>query len=127
MHRPLRLLSCIPAALLGLSLAGCGGGVSGMFKGSGTTYPPVDPAAVKVVESKELMTESYVELGVARGKAPTAQQAVDAAKFHCAQRGGGNLLIMNTAPFQSDGRWSVDATCARTEGAPSRAGGRAPR
>ena len=57
------------------------------------------------------MTGTYNELGIARGSAPTAQQAVDQAKVHCGQHGGTHL-IMNTKPFQSGSSYKVDATCA---------------
>jgi hypothetical protein len=58
------------------------------------------------------MTGAFTELGIAKGSAPSAQQAVDQAKIHCG-RAGGNYLIMNTEPFQSGSSWTVDATCAK--------------
>ena len=68
-------------------------------------------AKVKTVASKDAMPAGYVELGIAKGTAPTAQQAVDQAKIHCAQHGG-TFLIMNVEPFQSGSSFQVDATCA---------------
>jgi hypothetical protein len=95
-----------------LVLSACAGGVSGSFRGTGAAAgPPVAASAVKVVASKADMTGSYTELGIAKGSAPTAQQAVDQAKIHCGQHGG-TYLIMNTQPFQSGSSWAVDATCA---------------
>jgi hypothetical protein len=95
-----------------LALSACAGGVSGSFRGNGgASGPPVAASAVKVVASKADMTGAYTELGIAKGSAPTAQQAVDQAKFHCGQHGG-TYLIMNTQPFQSGSSWAVDATCA---------------
>lgn len=98
---------------LSLVLSACAGGVSGSFRGNGS--PPgkaVPPAKVKVVANKEAMTGAHTELGIAKGSAPTAQQAVDQAKIHCG-KAGGNYLIMNTEPFQSGSSWTVDATCAK--------------
>lgn len=98
---------------LSLVLSACAGGVSGSFRGNG--QPPgkaVPPQKVKVVASKDAMTGAHTELGIAKGSAPTAQQAVDQAKIHCG-RAGGNFLIMNTEPFQSGSSWTVDATCAK--------------
>jgi hypothetical protein len=100
------------ALSLALTLtSACAGGVSGSFRGNGNTARPVPVAQVKTVASKDAMPTGYVELGIAKGSAPTAQQAVDQAKIHCAKHGG-NHLIMNTEPFQSGSNYSVDATCA---------------
>ncbi|MEZ4452168.1 MAG: hypothetical protein R3B09_22070 [Nannocystaceae bacterium] len=107
---------------LAFGLGACGG-TSGMFKGKGTGQPR-DPANVRVVHSKDDLKESYKELGVARAKAATAQEAVDLAKQQCARGGGGDLLIMNTEPFQSGDVWRVDATCGLSESAaPAQGGG----
>lgn len=109
-------------------LLACGGGTSGMFKGQGTGRP-LPPNEVKVAESKASVADvQYTELGVARGRAATAEQAVEQAKFHCARAGGGNLLILNTAPFVSDNSWRIDATCALRKGtAQARSNGRQPK
>ena len=107
--RPLMFTLGLSSAL---ALSACAGGVSGSFRGNGgTAGPPVAASAVKVVASKADMTAAYTELGIAKGSAPTAQQAVDQAKFHCGQHGG-TYLIMNTEPFLSGSSYSVDATCA---------------
>lgn len=104
-----------PTLLLSSSLVlgACAGGYSGQFKGNGTSTGRVVPASqVKTVASKDDAANiTYTELGIAKGSAPTAQEAVDQAKIHCG-RGGGNLLILNTPPFQSGSNWSADATCA---------------
>ena len=120
--------SIIQKFLLVAPFLACGGGTSGMFKGNGTEHP-LSPNAVKVAESKNTVADiQYTELGVARGTAPTAAQAIDQAKFHCAQTGGGNLLILNTAPFTSDNNWRVDATCALRKGSgQTSSGGRQPK
>jgi hypothetical protein len=98
---------------LSLVLSACAGGVSGSFRGNGGPIgPAVPPSKVKVVANKDAMTGTHTELGIAKGSAPTAQQAVDQAKIHCG-KAGGNYLIMNTEPFQSGSSWSVDATCAK--------------
>lgn len=100
--------------VLSLSLAltsACAGGTGGSFRGNGTQAKPVPVAKVKTVASKDAMPAGYVELGIAKGTAPTAQQAVDQAKIHCA-RHGGTFLIMNVEPFQSGSSFQVDATCA---------------
>lgn len=109
------VLSLTLALPLALSLGACGG-TSGMFKGKGTGQPR-DPSQVRVVRSKDDLKETYKELGVARSKAASAQEAVDLAKQHCARSGGGDLLIMNTEPFQSGEVWRVDATCGLSESA----------
>ena len=107
--RPLMFTLSLSSAL---ALSACAGGVSGSFRGKGgQAGPPVAPSAVKVVASKADMTASYTELGIAKGSAPTAQQAVDQAKIHCGQNGG-SYLILNTPPFLSGNSWSADATCA---------------
>ena len=107
--RPLMFTLSLSSAL---ALSACAGGVSGSFRGKGgQAGPPVAPSAVKVVASKADMTASYTELGIAKGSAPTAQQAVDQAKIHCAQHGG-TYLIMNVEPFQSGSNFTVDAACA---------------
>jgi hypothetical protein len=106
--RPLLLSLSLSALAL---MPACAGGVGGSFRGNGTTARPVAPAKVKVVASKADMTGAYTELGIAKGHAPTAQQAVDQAKNHCG-RAGGTFLIMNTEPFQSGSSFQVDATCA---------------
>lgn len=106
--RPLMFTLSLSSAL---ALSACAGGVSGSFRGNGTQgLAPVAPANIKVVASKADLTGNYTELGIAKGSAPTAQQAVDQAKNHCGQHGG-NLLVMNTQPFQSGSSWSVDASC----------------
>lgn len=92
-----------------LALSACGG-ISGQFKGK-SLGSPVPTSQVQTVRSKADVSGSYTELGIAKGSAPTAQEAVDQAKLHCG-RAGGNLLIMNTDPFQSGKSWSADATCA---------------
>lgn len=104
-----------PSLLLSsaLVLGACAGGYSGQFKGNGTTTGRSVPAAqVKTIASKDAASGmTYTELGIAKGAAPTAQEAIDQAKIHCGNAGG-NLLIMNTDPFQSGSRWLADATCA---------------
>ncbi|MCA9634783.1 MAG: hypothetical protein KC420_01980 [Myxococcales bacterium] len=119
MRRITASLSLLSA--LALALPACGG-TSGGFRGNGTGVP-ADPAKVQVVRSKDDLSAPYKELGVARAKAPSAQEAVDLAKRHCAQGGGGDLLIMNTEPFQSGDTWRVDATCALSEGGAASQGG----
>ncbi len=116
--------------LSAVALTACAGGVSGSFRGNGVIGSnAVTAGDVKVVASKDAMTGSYTELGIARGSAPTAQQAVDQAKSHCA-RHGGNFLIMNTEPFQSGQSFKVDATCATNgptqKGSPSGSSGGRP-
>jgi len=107
--RPLMFTLSLSSAL---ALSACAGGVSGSFRGNGgNAGPPVAPASVKVVASKADMTAAYTELGIAKGSAPTAQEAVDQAKIHCG-RAGGTYLILNTPPFQSGNSWAADATCA---------------
>lgn len=96
---------------LALALGGCAGGYTGQFNGKGTGQR-VPASQVKTVASKEALAgTTYKELGIAKGKAPTAQEAVDVAKQHCGLNGG-NLLILNTEPYQSGKRWIADATCA---------------
>ncbi|MCA9716323.1 MAG: hypothetical protein KC468_16705 [Myxococcales bacterium] len=101
-----------------------------MFKGNGTRAAPVPANQVRVAQSRDAVSEEFTELGVTRAKAPSAQEAVDLAKQKCGQAGGGNLLILNTPPFESNGSWRVDASCVRTKNAPAAApsgsGGRAP-
>lgn len=107
--RPLMFTLSLSSAL---ALSACAGGVSGSFRGNGgAAGPPVAATAVKVAASKADMTGAYTEIGIAKGSAPTAQQAVDQAKIHCGQHGG-NYLILNTPPFQSGSTWAADATCA---------------
>lgn len=96
---------------LSLALTSACGGVSGSFRGNGVSAPAVPVSKVKVVANKDAMPTGYTELGIAKGSAGTAQEAVDQAKHHCASHGG-NYLIMNTEPFQSGKNWSADATCA---------------
>jgi hypothetical protein len=92
----------------------CAGGVSGGFKGNGASARPVPASDVKVIANKGAMTGTYNEIGIARGSAPTAQQAADQARIHCGQHGGTHL-IMNTEPFLSGSVYKVDATCATTQ------------
>ena len=92
--RPLMFTLSLSSAL---ALSACAGGVSGSFRGKGgQAGPPVAPSAVKVVASKADMTGSYTELGIAKGSAPTAQQAVD----HYGWVTAGEMLVMsaNAAP-----------------------------
>ena len=105
-----------------LVLGACAGGYSGQFKGKGTGRS-VSASKVKTFASKDAVSGAYTELGIAKGSAPTAQEAVEQAKFHCGKNGG-NMLIMNTQPFQSGASWQADATCA-TDTAPATGGGAA--
>ena len=117
-----------PSLLLSsaLVLGGCAGGYSGQFKGNGTNTGRRVPASqVKTFASKDdAASLTYTELGIAKGSAPSAQEAVDQAKIHCGQ-GGGNMLILNAQPFQSGSSWVADATCA-AEGVVGGAAGSAP-
>ncbi|HGG56761.1 MAG TPA: hypothetical protein ENK31_03070 [Nannocystis exedens] len=113
MRRLLFSSSLLSALALALALPACGGN-SGSFNGNGTGVP-VDPAQVQVVHSKDDLTEPYKELGTAKAKAATADDALDLAKQHCGRTGGGDLLILNTEPFQSGSVWRVDATCAKSD------------
>lgn len=110
--RPLVTISALLTAVC--LLPACG--TTSFFKGQGSGYS-FDPSVVQVVHSKDDISTPYKEVGLARAKAATAQQAVDMAKERCAHAGGGDLLIMNTEPFQSGDRWHVDATCAISESA----------
>lgn len=103
-----------------LVLGACAGGYSGQFKGKGTGRS-VPASKVKTFASKDAVSGAYTELGIAKGSAPTAQEAVEQAKFHCGKNGG-DMLIMNTEPFQSGSSYVVDATCA-TDGAAGASGG----
>lgn len=115
--RTIKHLSLLAVASLALSsLAGCTYSTS--FKGNGKTMSPVPANQVTVAQSKDVVTDPFTQLGVVRTKAPTAQEAVDNAKRPCGQAGG-DLLIMNTPPFESNGSWRVDATCGRTNNAPA--------
>ncbi len=121
--RHLLLTSLLLSSALGLGA--CAGGYSGSFrsfKGHGAGRP-VAASQVKTFADKASVGVAYTELGIAKGKAPTAQEAVEQAKFHCGQNGG-NMLIMNTQPFQSGASWQADATCA-TDTAPATGGGAA--
>ncbi len=114
--RSIHHFSILAVATIALSsLSGCA--YSSSFRGNGTTMSAVPANQVTVAQSKEVVTDPFTELGVARTKAPTAQEAVDRAKQSCGQVGG-DLLIMNTPPFESKG-WRVDATCGRTNNAPA--------
>lgn len=111
-----------------LALSACAGGYSGSFRsfrGQGQGRP-VPAAQVKTFADKASVGGEYTELGIAKGKAPSAQEAIEQAKFHCGQNGG-NMLIMNTQPFQSGASWLADATCATngaaTTGTPSTVSG----
>ncbi|HFE45253.1 MAG TPA: hypothetical protein ENJ18_07125 [Nannocystis exedens] len=107
------LFSSSLLSALALALPACGGN-SGSFNGNGTGVP-VDPGQVQVVRSKDDLTEPYKELGTAKAKAATADDALDLAKQHCGRTGGGDLLILNTEPFQSGSVWRVDAICAKSD------------
>jgi hypothetical protein len=110
--------------LFALVLAGCAGGYSGSFKSNNNSSAAgrVPASQVQTVASKEALGDrAYTELGIAKGKAPTAQEAVDLAKQHCGQHGG-NLLIMNTEPYLSGKRYIADATCATDGTAPANKG-----
>ena len=113
MRRLLASSSLLSALALALALPACGG-TSGGFRGDGTGVP-VAASQVQVVNSKDDLSEPYKELGTARAKAPSAEDAVELAKEHCGTGGGGDLLIMNTEPFQSGSVWRVDATCAKSD------------
>ena len=103
-----------------LALGACAGGYSGKFKGNGTGAR-VPASQVKTVASKDALGDTaYTQLGTAIGKAPSAQEAVDLAKEHCGMNGG-NLLILNTQPYQSGSRWIADAACGTDGAAPKAA------
>ncbi|WAS94090.1 hypothetical protein [Nannocystis punicea] len=105
---------------LALALGACAGGYSGKFKGNGTGAR-VPASQVKTVANKDALGDTaYTTLGTAIGKAPTAQEAVDMAKQHCGMNGG-NLLILNTEPYQSGSRYIADAACATDGSAPKAA------
>jgi len=111
MRRSLLSLSILSA--LSFVVPACGG-TSGGFRGNGTGIP-VDSAQVQVVNSKDELSDPYKELGTVRAKAPSAEEAIAHAKEHCGRGGGGDLLIMNTEPFQSGSVWRVDASCAKSD------------
>jgi hypothetical protein len=113
MRRLLVPFTLLPALALALAAPACSG-PSGSFRGNGTGVP-VDPGQVRVINSKDDLNEPYKELGIAKAKGPSAADAVDLAKQHCGSGGGGDLLIMNTEPFQSGSVWRVDATCAKSD------------
>ncbi len=96
-----------------LALSACAGGYSGSFRSfrGKSQGRPVAASQVKTFADKASVGGEYTELGIAKGKAPTAQEAIEQAKFHCGQNGG-NMLIMNTQPFQSGASFLADATCA---------------
>ncbi len=113
MRRLLFSSSLLSVFALALALPACGG-TSGAFNGNGTGIP-VDPTLVQVVHSKDDLGEPYKELGTAKAKAASADEALELAKEHCGRTGGGDLLILNTEPFQSGSVWRVDAICAKSD------------
>ena len=113
MRRLFPLSSLLSVFALALALPACGG-TSGAFNGNGTGVP-IDPALVQVVHSKDDLSDPYKELGTAKAKAASADEALELAKEHCGRTGGGDLLILSTEPFQSGSVWRVDATCAKSD------------
>jgi hypothetical protein len=73
--------------------------------------PPVAPADVLVVKSRDDLVSSWTELGAYRGKAPTVNEAMDMAKEQCGANGA-NLYILNVEPYASGGGFRVDGICA---------------
>ena len=73
--------------------------------------PPVAPANVLVVKSRDNLSSQWTEIGTYRGKAPTVVEAMDIAKEQCGAKGA-NLYILNVEPYASGGGFRVDGICA---------------
>lgn len=79
-----------------------------------TDAPPVAPADVKIVKSRDDLVSAWTELGAYRGKAPTVTEAMDMAKEQCGANGA-DLYILDVEPYASGGGFRVDGICARRE------------
>lgn len=73
--------------------------------------PPVAPADVKIVKSRDNLTSGFTELGTYRGKAPSVTEAMDIAKEQCGSHGA-NLYILDVEPFASGGGFRIEGVCA---------------
>ncbi len=107
-----RLLPVLTLALVASStLVGCA--YKSSYRQTNFDLQPqaVPTAKVKVVKSKDNLTNAYTELGIYRGRAPTVKEAMDVAKNQCG-REGGELYILNVEPYESGGTWNIDGVCA---------------
>lgn len=93
------------------SLAGCAYKSSYRQTNFDLQTQPVPQEQVKVVKSPDDLQSEYTEIGLYRGRAPTAKEALDVAKNQCG-REGAELYVLNVEPYESGGVWNVDGVCA---------------
>ncbi len=114
-----RLVPVLTLALVASSsLVGCAYKSSYRQTNFDTQTQPVPAGEVRVVKSKDDLSNAYTELGIYRGRAPTVKEAMDVAKNQCG-REGAELYVLNVEPYESGGTWNVDGVCAVFASAPA--------
>lgn len=79
---------------------------------SSKTYAPTSPSTVKVVDADDDAAEDYTALGEYRGKAPTADEALENAKKRCGEAGA-HMYVLFAEPFPAGSGYEVRGMCAR--------------
>ena len=112
-----RLALC--GALLGVAVAavpGCSRAYRSSYKPlSEALQPPaVDASDVQVLPEGIAAPAHAIELGTYRGRAPTRDEVIEAARRRCGEVGGRYLLVRSQGPRDSAGVWELEGVCAWT-------------
>jgi len=110
MRRSFALITCLTAASL---LGGCASAYKSFYRETEhkTKPAPVAPQNVRVVKSADDLEQSWIELGLYKGHAPTVNEAMEAAQVACG-KAGADFFILYTEPYAARDVWKVDGFCA---------------
>jgi hypothetical protein len=109
----MRLGPALSLMIVSFGLSACSPAYVSRYNGTNHRLdaPPVAPADVRIVKSRDNLTSEWTEVGAYRAKAPTVAEAMDMAKEQCGANGA-NLYILNVEPYASGGGFRVDGICA---------------
>lgn len=91
-------------------LAGCAYSSSYKQTNFDVQGKPTAAAKVKVYANADAVKGEWVEIGRFRGRAPSEQEVVDAAKTTCGQNGA-SLAIYVARPKSVEDTWELEAIC----------------
>ncbi len=105
----------LAGVLLGAgTVPGCAYRSSYRPKSEALQPPAVDAAEVRVLPEGIAAPDHAIELGTYRGRAPTRDEVIEAARRRCGEVGGRYLLVKSQRPRDHARAWELEGVCAWT-------------
>lgn len=114
--RSLRAVACLAATMAIGPVPGCARSSRFVPHEGAAARPAVPPESVDVARDFDDVGLDHDSLGTYRGRAPSLEEVLLAARRSCGAVGG-DLLVLDERPQDHDGVWEVRATCVRRRAA----------